>query len=152
MSSSSLISNIQFDTAFLEVLKTAKRVKVSDGKAKLEGYANGVPLQVSLVFKVICCLPDEGVDTQFVKDTFQLFYKTTMTQTSISRVCDSLEQSNLIENWNNPHGSGRFRWIKLTPTGRRLQKLYVGTTSDWRDKPISQVQTQLKTAKHGRND
>ena len=151
MSSSSLINNIQFDSAFLDVLKTAKRVKV-DGDAKLEGYANGVPLQVSLVFKVICCSPDKGVDTNFVMKTYALFYKTTMTQTSISRVCDSLEQSNLIEKWNNPHGSQRFRWITLTSLGRRLQKLYVGTTSDWKDKPINQIQAQLKTAKHGRRD
>jgi hypothetical protein len=147
MSSSSLISSIQFDTALLDVFKNVKR----DG-VKKDGYWNGVPLQVSLVFKVICCLPDEGVDTQFVKETFQLFYKTTMTQTSISRVSDALEQSGLIENWNNPHGSRRLRWIKLTAVGRKLQKLYVGTTSDWKDKPVTEVQTQLKTAKHGRND
>ena len=147
MSSSSLISNIQFDTAFLDVLKNVKR----DG-VKKDGYWNGVPLQVSLVFKVICCLPDEGVDTQFVKETFHLFYKTTMTQTSVSRIADSLEQSGLIENWNNPHGSRRLRWIKLTSLGRRLQKLYIGSTSDWREKPINLIQTQLKTAKHGRRD
>ena len=147
MSSSSLISNIQFDTAFLDVLKNVKR----DG-VKKEGYWNGVPLQVNLVFKVICCLPDDGVDTQFVKETFHLFYKTTMTQTSVSRIADSLEQCDLIEKWNNPHGSQRFRWITLTSLGRRLQKLYVGTTSDWKDKPINQIQAQLKTAKHGRRD
>ncbi len=75
-----------------------------------------------------------------------------MTQTSISRTADALEQSGLIENWNNPHGSQRFRWIKLTALGRKLQKLYVGTTSDWKDKPVTQVQTQLKTAKNGRSE
>lgn len=146
MSSSSLISNIQFETALLDVFANSNR------QDKKEGYWNGVPLQVNLVFKVICCLPDEGVDTQFVKDTFQLFYKKTMTQTSISRTADALEQSGLIENWDNPHGSQRFRWIKLTALGRRLQKLYVGTTSDWKDKPVSEIQTQLKTAKNGRSE
>ena len=94
MSSSSLISNIQFETALLDVFANTNR------EDKKEGYWNGVPLQVNLVFKVICCLPDEGVDTQFVKDTFQLFYKKTMTQTSISRTSDALEQSGLIENWD----------------------------------------------------
>ena len=146
MSSSSLISNIQFETALLDVFANSNR------EDKKEGYWNGVPLQVNLVFKVICCLPDEGVDTQFVKDTFQLFYKKTMTQTSISRTADALEQSGLIENWDNPHGSQRFRWIKLTALGRKLQKLYVGTTSDWKDKPVSEIQTQLKTAKNGRSE
>ena len=146
MSSSSLISNIQFETALLDVFANSNR------EDKKEGYWNGVPLQVNLVFKVICCLPDEGVDTQFVKDTFQLFYKKTMTQTSISRTADALEQSGLIENWDNPHGSQRFRWIKLTVLGRKLQKLYVGTTSDWKDKPVSEIQTQLKTAKNGRSE
>jgi DNA-binding HxlR family transcriptional regulator len=146
MSSSSLISNIQFETALLDVFANSNR------QDKKEGYWNGVPLQVNLVFKVICCLPDEGVDTQFVKDTFQLFYKKTMTQTSISRTADALEQSGLIENWDNPHGSQRFRWIKLTALGRKLQKLYVGTTSDWKDKPVSEIQTQLKTAKNGRSE
>ena len=146
MSSSSLISNIQFETALLDVFANTNR------EDKKDGYWNGVPLQVNLVFKVICCLPDEGVDTQYVKDTFQLFYKKTMTQTSISRTSDALEQSGLIENWDNPHGSQRFRWIKLTALGRKLQKLYVGTTSDWKDKPISTIQTQLKTAKNGRSE
>ena len=146
MSSSSLISNIQFETALLDVFANSNR------QDKKEGYWNGVPLQVNLVFKVICCLPDEGVDTQFVKDTFQLFYKKTMTQTSISRTADALEQSGLIENWDNPHGSQRFRWIKLTALGRKLQKLYVGTTSDWKDKPVSEIQTQLMTAKNGRSE
>ena len=146
MSSSSLISNIQFETALLDVFANSNR------KDKQAGYWNGVPLQVNLVFKVICCLPDEGVDTQFVKDTFELFYKKTMTQTSISRTADALKQSGLIENWNNPHGSKRFRWIRLTALGRKLQKLYVGTTSDWKDKPVSQIQTQLKTAKNGRSE
>ena len=146
MSSSSLISNIQFETALLDVCANSNR------KDKQAGYWNGVPLQVNLVFKVICCLPDEGVDTQFVKDTFELFYKKTMTQTSISRTADALKESGLIENWNNPHGSKRFRWIKLTALGRKLQKLYVGTTSDWKDKPVSQIQTQLKTAKNGRSE
>jgi len=146
MSSSSLISNIQFETALLDVFANSNR------ENKKDGYWNGVPLQVNLVFKVICCLPDEGVDTQFVKDTFQLFYKKTMTQTSISRTADALEQSGLIENWDNPHGSQRFRWIKLTALGRKLQKLYVGTTSDWKDKPVSEIQTQLKTAKNGRSE
>jgi len=146
MSSSSLISNIQFETALLDVFANSNR------KDKQAGYWNGVPLQVNLVFKVICCLPDEGVDTQFVKDTFELFYKKTMTQTSISRTADALKQSGLIENWNNPHGSKRFRWIRLTALGRKLQKLYVGTTSDWKDKPVNQIQTQLKTAKNGRSE
>ena len=146
MSSSSLISNIQFETALLDVFANSNR------KDKQAGYWNGVPLQVNLVFKVICCLPDEGVDTQFVKDTFELFYKKTMTQTSISRTADALKQSGLIENWNNPHGSQRFRWIRLTALGRKLQKLYVGTTSDWKDKPVNQIQTQLKTAKNGRSE
>lgn len=146
MSSSSLISNIQFETALLDVFANSNR------KDKQAGYWNGVPLQVNLVFKVICCLPDEGVDTQFVKDTFELFYKKTMTQTSISRTADALKESGLIENWNNPHGSKRFRWIRLTALGRKLQKLYVGTTSDWKDKPVSQIQTQLKTAKNGRSE
>mgnify|MGYP001280026784 FL=1 len=146
MSSSSLISNIQFETALLDVFANSNR------KDKQAGYWNGVPLQVNLVFKVICCLPDEGVDTQFVKDTFELFYKKTMTQTSISRTADALKESGLIENWNNPHGSKRFRWIKLTALGRKLQKLYVGTTSDWKDKPVNQIQTQLKTAKNGRSE
>lgn len=146
MSSSSLISNIQFETALLDVFANSNR------KDKQAGYWNGVPLQVNLVFKVICCLPDDGVDTQFVKDTFELFYKKTMTQTSISRTADALKQSGLIENWNNPHGSQRFRWIRLTALGRKLQKLYVGTTSDWKDKPVNQIQTQLKTAKNGRSE
>ena len=146
MSSSSLISNIQFETALLDVFANSNR------KDKQAGYWNGVPLQVNLVFKVICCLPDEGVDTQFVKETFELFYKKTMTQTSISRTADALKESGLIENWNNPHGSKRFRWIKLTALGRKLQKLYVGTTSDWKDKPVNQIQTQLKTAKNGRSE
>lgn len=146
MSSSSLISNIQFETALLDVFANSNR------KDKQAGYWNGVPLQVNLVFKVICCLPDDGVDTQFVKDTFELFYKKTMTQTSISRTADALKESGLIENWNNPHGSKRFRWIRLTALGRKLQKLYVGTTSDWKDKPVNQIQTQLKTAKNGRSE
>ena len=47
----------------------------------------------------------------------------------------------------NPTGSRRLSWVKLTPLGRRLQKLFIGTTSDWKDQPRLMVDRQFKQAR-----
>ena len=47
----------------------------------------------------------------------------------------------------NPVGSKRLSWVRLTTLGRRLQKLFIGTTADWKDQPRLTVDRQFKQAR-----
>ena len=50
MSYSCTVNNIHFDKVFVQ--------EVSKSTNKSVQFANGIPLQLSLTFKVICSLPD----------------------------------------------------------------------------------------------
>ena len=51
---------------------------------------------------------------------------------------------------DNPHGkSHKYTWIKLTQSGRKLQKLFIGSSSDWKDKPRLQIDRTVKSAMSG---
>ena len=70
MSLSCTISNIQFDYAFNDAIKKASK---SVGK-DTTNFTNGIPNQTVLVFKTICCLPDEEINTRVIAEWyFKLF-------------------------------------------------------------------------------
>ena len=67
MTYSCTVNNIHFDKVFIkEVFKsTSKEVS----------YKNGVPLQLSLTFKVIASLPDtEELSTNVIRETLSLIH------------------------------------------------------------------------------
>ena len=140
MTYSCTVNNIHFDKVFIkEVFKSTKK-EVS--------FKNGVPLQLSLTFKVIASLPDtEELSTNVVRETYQTFFGVTISTSSISRMITDLKQLGFVESIDNPFGSKRLSWVKLTPLGRRLQKLFIGTTSDWKDQPRLMVDRQFKQAR-----
>ena len=77
-------------------------------------------------------LPDtEELSTNVIRDYIHQFFG--VFTSSISRMIADLKGLRLIEAILNPFGSRRLSWVKLTPLGRRLQKLFIGTTSDWKD-------------------
>ena len=140
MTYSCTVNNIHFDKVFIkEVFKSTKK-EVS--------YKNGVPLQLSLTFKVIASLPDTvELSTNVIRETYQTFFGVTISTSSISRMITDLKQLGFVESIDNPFGSKRLSWVKLTPLGRRLQKLFIGTTADWKDQPRLTVDRQFKQAR-----
>ena len=70
MSLNCTISNIQFDYAFNDAVRKAS--KSVSGEATT--FQNGIPNQTVLVFKTICCLPDEEINTRVIAEWyFKLF-------------------------------------------------------------------------------
>ena len=134
------VNNIHFDKVFIkEVFKSTKK-EVS--------YKNGIPLQLSLTFKTICSLPDtEELSTNLIRETYQTFFGVTISTSSISRMITDLKLLGFVESIDNPFGSARLSWVKLTTLGRKLQKLFIGTTSDWKDQPRVMVDRTFKQAR-----
>jgi len=135
MSSKCTISNIQFDYAFNQT------VKEHVGE-------NGLPNRHVLMFKTICCLPDT-TSTKVIGQWYLKLFGEEVSQTAISRINYVLMKYGLIESVINPHGSKKFSWVSLTPKGRKLQKLFIGSSSDWKDKPRTIFESQLRTAQQG---
>ena len=81
-------------------------------------------------------MPDtkDGLTTKDVMTTMTNVFSLTVSQPAISRAVDSLKQLNLVEGINNPIGNATLAWIKLTNKGRKLQRLFLGSTAEWKDK------------------
>lgn len=147
MSLTCTISNIQFDFAFNSVINKAKLNIVDE---KVTKFDNGIPNQTVLVFKTVCCLPDDALNTKVITEWCFRLFGTGLSSTSVVRNMKRLSDYGLLEVVSNPHNkSHKYTWIKLTTTGRKLQKLFIGSTSDWKDKPRIQLDRQVKTAMNG---
>jgi len=144
MSLNCTISSIQFDYAFYDAIKRASK-NVKDATT----FQNGIPSQTVLVFKTICCLPDD-IHTKIISEWTRKLFGVAVSTTSTVRNLHRLDAYGLIDIVDNPHGkSHKFTWVKLTAQGRKLQKLFVGSTSDWKDKPRTIIHSDLKTAMTG---
>lgn len=138
MSLNCTISNIQFDYAF---------VKYVADRGSNEHFVNGIPFQTVLMFKTICTMPDDlGVSTLYLRKRYGELFHHKPTQPSVSRVIKGLrDELGLIETVLNPSGDTRLSYVKLTANGRKLQKLFMGSTADWKDKPKAVVERVIKT-------
>ena len=146
MSLSCTVSNIQFDYAFNDAIKKASK---SVGK-DTTNFTNGIPNQTVLVFKTICCLPDEEINTRVIAEWYHKLFGVSISTTSTVRNMSRLSEYGLLDVVDNPHGkSWKYTWIKLTTAGRKLQKLFMGSASDWKDKPRLQLDRTVKTAMTG---
>ena len=140
MSYSCTVNNIHFDKVFIQ--------EVSKSTNKEVQFKNGVPLQLALVFKVIASLPDtEPLSSLTIREYYHQFFGVVISTSSVSRMIADLKGLGFVEAILNPTGSRRLSWVKLTPLGRRLQKLFIGTTSDWKDQPRLMVDRQFKQAR-----
>ena len=111
-------------------------------------FKNGIPLQLTLVFKVIMALPDgEPISSLQVRDYYHKFFGVVISTSSLSRMIADLKELRFIEGINNPHGSQKLSYVRLTMLGRKLQKLFIGTTSEWKDSPRLLVDRQYKQAR-----
>jgi len=148
MSLSCTISNIQFDYAFNEAIRRASD-NVSN-KKNVTQFTNGIPSQTVLIFKTVCCLPDDEISSGVVKNWYRILFGVDTTSTSILRNFHKLRDYGLLDIVDNPHDqSSKYSWIKLTQSGRKLQKLFIGSTSDWKDKPRVQLEREVKNAMAG---
>ena len=146
MSLSCTISNIQFDYAFNDAIKKASK---SVGKESTS-FQNGIPNQTVLVFKTICCLPDEEINTRVISEWYFKLFGVAISTTSTVRNMSRLSDYGFLDMVDNPHGkSHKYTWIKLTQSGRKLQKLFMGSASEWKDKPRTIVERTIKHAMSG---
>lgn len=147
MSLSCTISNIQFDYAFNDAIKKASK----NVSSETTSFTNGVPNQTVLVFKTICCLPDEELNTRVISEWYFKLFGVSISTTSTVRNMNRLNDYGFLDMVDNPHGkSHKYTWIKLTQSGRKLQKLFMGSTSDWKDKPRTIVERTIKASMAGR--
>lgn len=146
MSLSCTISNIQFDYAFNDAVRKASK-SVSENATT---FQNGIPNQTVLVFKTICCLPDEELNTRVIAEWYFRLFGISISNTSTVRNLHRLSDYGFLEVVINPHGkSHKYTWIRLTMSGRKLQKLFMGSTSEWKDKPRQVVERTVKSAMTG---
>ena len=146
MSLSCTISNIQFDYAFNDATKKASKSVGKDATS----FQNGIPNQTVLVFKTICCLPDEEINTRVIAEWYYKLFGVAISTTSTLRNMNRLSDYGFLDMVDNPHGkSHKYTWIKLTQSGRKLQKLFIGSSSDWKDKPRTVVERNVKHAMSG---
>ena len=146
MSLNCTISNIQFDFAFNDAVKKAKRSVANEATT----FQNGIPLQTVLVFKTICCLPDEELNTRIIAEWYFKLFGVPISTTSTVRNLHRLSDYGFLDVVDNPHGkSHKYTWIKLTASGRKLQKLFIGSASDWKDKPRLSFDRTIRQAMSG---
>ena len=146
MSLNCTISNIQFDYAFNDAIKKASKSVSSDSTS----FQNGIPNQTVLIFKTICCLPDEEINTRIIAEWYFKLFGVAISTTSTVRNLHRLGDYGFLDVVDNPHGkSHKYTWIKLTQSGRKLQKLFIGSSSDWKDKPKLTIDRTVKSAMSG---
>lgn len=146
MSLSCTVSNIQFDYAFNDAIRKASKSVVKEATT----FQNGIPNQTVLVFKTVCCLPDEEINTRVIAEWYHKLFGVAISTTSTHRNMDRLSKYGFLDMVDNPHGkSHKYTWIKLTQSGRKLQKLFIGSSSDWKDKPRTVVERNVKHAMSG---
>ena len=94
-------------------------------------------------------MPDE-IHTKIISEWTRKLFGVAISTTSTVRNLHRLNDYGLIEIVDNPHGkSHKFTWVKITAQGRRLQKLFIGSSSDWKDKPRTVVDRTLKASMSG---
>ena len=140
MSYNCTTNNIHFDKVILQEISKSTRKEVQ--------FKNGIPVQLTLVFKVIMALPDDTpISSLDVRDFYHKFFGVVISTSSLSRMIADLKELRFIEGINNPHGSQKLSYVRLTMLGRKLQKLFIGTTSEWKDSPRLLVDRQYKQAR-----
>ena len=140
MSYNCTTNNIHLDKVMLQEISKSTKKEVQ--------FKNGIPLQLTLVFKVMMSLPDGVLHSSLdVRDFYHKFFGVVISTSSLSRMIADLKELRFIEGINNPHGSQKLSYVRLTMLGRKLQKLFIGTTSEWKDSPRLLVDRQYKQAR-----
>ena len=140
MSYNCTTNNIHFDKVILQEISKSTRKEVQ--------FKNGIPYPLILVFKTIMSLPDDTpISSLDVRDFYHKFFGVVISTSSLSRMIADLKELRFIEGIQNPHGSQKLSYVRLTMLGRKLQKLFIGTTSEWKDSPRLLVDRQYKQAR-----
>ena len=140
MSYNCTTNNIHLDKVMLQEISKSTKKEVQ--------FKNGIPLQLTLVFKVMMSLPDGVLHSSLaVRDFYHKFFGVVISTSSLSRMIADLKDLGFVEGIQNPHGSQKLSWLRLTMKGRKLQKLFIGTTSEWKDSPRLLVDRQYKQAR-----
>ena len=127
------VHNLYFDKSFFDVVKD---MEASTGK---DLNTNGVPSHFIMLFKLFCFLPDEDLTTQIlpyedlttqrISKEYREIFGRNINQSSISRTVRYLRDTlGLIKYSSNPFGDRRFACIEMTPKGKKLQKIFLGST------------------------
>ena len=122
-----ILNSLQFDRAFLDRIKfVEKQKRMAKGL-----HGNGVPFHYISVFKILCLSRNEDFSTEKISNTYRELFGSGIMQSSLSRTLKYLSKTlGLLDYVDNPHGDVRLTWVKLTSEGKKLQKMFVGSTSE----------------------
>ena len=71
-------------------------------------------------------LPDEEINTRVIAEWYFKLFGVAISTTSTVRNMSRLSDYGFLDMVDNPHGkSHKYTWIKLTQSGRKLQKLFI---------------------------
>ena len=104
MSYNCTTNNIHLDKVMLQEISKSTRTEVQ--------FKNGIPLLLTLVFKVIMSLPDgTPISSLDVRDFYHKFFGVVISTSSLSRMIADLKELRFIEGINNPHASQKLSWL-----------------------------------------
>jgi len=125
-----VLSNLNFDRAFEEKIKA---IEVARSQAL---HTNGMPHHYYLVMKLICLMKDEDMSIENISIKYREVYGRGINSSALSRTLLYLSDEpkkgtlGLIEYSNNPFVQDtRFKGVRLTKSGRTLQKVLIGATA-----------------------
>jgi len=137
------VNNLAFDRAFLQKVKA---VETANQKTL---HTNGVPLHYVLVFKVIISMKDEDLSMENISVKYRDIFGRSINASSLSRTLLYLSDKadggtlGLISYVDNPFSS-KSKNVRLTKSGKLLQKVFLGTTSSKNSSLDSLVIPSLK--------
>ena len=139
--------NLEFDYMVLKYIQEYQdRFKELKPKTKpKDTFRNGIIFQYVLVFKTVCTLPDNSMDTANIRDRYHKFFMQACNQPTCARALHALDKIGLVKFTNNPFVKSDERQlaIKLTKEGKRMQYLLTGST-----KAYPQFETAVTQFRH----
>tara|TARA_S200002703_G_C3673868_1_gene206962 strand:+ start:190 stop:630 length:441 start_codon:yes stop_codon:yes gene_type:complete len=125
----SIISSLTFDREFLD------KVKVVEKARRKTLHTNGVPSHYLFVFKTICLLKNEEMNMENISVVYRDVFGRSINGSSLSRTLLYLSNKHeggvlgLVEYTDHPFADSRYKGVKLTASGHRLQQILIGSTT-----------------------
>ena len=139
--------NLEFDYILLKKIQEYQdRFKELKPKTKPENtFRNGLIYQYVLVFKTLCTLPDNSMDTDDIRDRYHKFFGQSCNQPSCARALHALDKIGLVKFIDNPFNKRNLN-VKWTKEGKKMQYLLTGST-----KAYPQFETAVTQFRHHAN-
>ena len=120
--------NLEFDYMMLKYVQEYQdRNKTLKPKKPENTFRNGIIYLYVLVFKTLCTLPDNSMDTDDIRDRYHKLVGQSCNQPSCARALYALDKIGLVKFIKNPFNK-RNKNVKLTKEGKKMQYLLTGST------------------------